>query len=82
MVSEEGVSTDPDKIKSVTEWPQTTTVTEVRSFLGFLATIEGLYQNFSKVAKPLNKLLQNLEGDIQSEKEIQGLLGTRTARGL
>ena len=35
VVSNEGVSTDPDKIKAVAEWPQPTTVTEVRSFLGF-----------------------------------------------
>ena len=48
MVSKEGVSTDPDKIKSVTEWPQPTTVTEVRSFLDLLAIIEGLYQTFLK----------------------------------
>ena len=37
VVSKEGVSTDPDKIKAVTEWPQPTTVTEVRSFLGFVS---------------------------------------------
>ena len=41
VVSNEGVSTDPDKIKSVTEWPQPTTVTEVRSFMGLLAIIKG-----------------------------------------
>ena len=48
VVSEEGISTDPGKIKSVTEWPQPTTVTEVRSFWDLLATIEGLYQTFLK----------------------------------
>ena len=37
VVSEQGVSTDPDKIKAVTEWPQPTTVTEVRFFLGFVS---------------------------------------------
>ena len=35
VVSKEGVSTDTEKTKAVTEWPQPTTVTEVRSFLGF-----------------------------------------------
>ena len=43
VVSKEGVSVDPDKIKSVTEWPQSTTVTEV-----LLVTIEGLYETFLK----------------------------------
>ena len=37
VVSIEGVSTNPDKIKAVTEWPQLTTVTEARSFLGFVS---------------------------------------------
>ena len=62
VVSEQGVSTDPDKIKAVTEWPQPTTVTEVRSFLGFVSYYRRFIPNFSKVAKALNKLLQNLEG--------------------
>ena len=63
VVSEQGVSTDPDKIKAVTEWPQPTTVREVRSFLGFVSYYRRFIPNFSKVAKPLNKLLQNLEGN-------------------
>ena len=62
VVSNEGVSTDPDKVKAVTEWPQPTTVTEVRSFLGFVGYYRRFIPNFSKVAKPINLLLQNLEG--------------------
>ena len=57
VVSKEGVSTDPDKIKSVTEWPQPTTLTEVRSFLGFVSYYRRFIPNFSTIAKPLNKLL-------------------------
>ena len=71
VVSEEGVSTDPDKIKSVTEWPQPTTVTEVRSFLGFVSYYRRFIPNVSKVAKPLNKLLQNLEGTPSQKKKFK-----------
>ena len=53
VVSEQGVSTDPDKIKAVTEWPQPITVTEVRSFLGCVSHYRRFIPNFSKVAKPL-----------------------------
>ena len=60
MVGQEGVATDPDKIKAVTEWPRPTTVTEERSFLGFVSYYRWFIPNFSKVAKPLNILLQNL----------------------
>ena len=71
VVSEEGVSTDPDKIKFVTEWPQPTTVTEVRSFLGFVSYYRRFIPNFSKVAKPLNKLSQNLEGTSSQKKKFK-----------
>ena len=71
VVSEQGVSTDPDKIKAVTEWPQPTTVTEVRSLLGFVSYYRRFIPNFSKVAKPLNKLLQNLEGTPSQKKKFK-----------
>ena len=75
VVSEKGVSTDPDKIKAVTEWPHPTTVTEVRSFLGFVSYYRRFIPNFSKVAKPLNKLLQNLEGTLNQKKKFKVHLG-------
>ena len=81
VVSNEGVSTDPEKIKAVTEWPQPTTVTEVRSFLGFVSYYRRFIPNFSKAAKPLNKLLQNLEGTPRQKKN-SSRLGARTAGGL
>ena len=71
VVSKEGVSTDPDKIAAVTEWPHPTTVTEVRSFLGFVSYYRRFTPNFSKVAKPLNQLLQNLEGTPSQKKKFK-----------
>ena len=71
VASKEGVSTDPDKIKSVTEWPQPTTVTEVRSFVGFVSYYRRFIPNFSKIAKPFNKLLQNLEGTPSQKKKFK-----------
>ena len=62
VVGQEGVTTDPDKIKAVTEWPRPTTVTAVRSFLGFVSYYRRFIPDSSKVAKLLNTLLQNLEG--------------------
>ena len=71
VVSKEGVSTDPEKIKTITEWPQPTIVTEVWSFLGFVSYCRRFIPNFSKVAKPLNKLLQNLEGTPSQKKKFK-----------
>ena len=61
VANSEGVSTDPKKIQAVTEWPNPTTVTEVRSFLGFVIYYGRFIPNCSKVARPSNKLLQHLE---------------------
>ena len=82
VFSKEGVSTDPEKIKAVTEWPQPTTMTKVRSFLGFVSYYRRLIPNFSKVAKPLNKLLQNLEGTPSQKKKFKVCWGARTAGSL
>ena len=71
IVSKEGVSTDPEKVKAVTELPQPTTVTKVRSFLGFVSYYRRFILNFSKVAKPLNKLPLNMEGTPSQKKKFK-----------
>ena len=73
VVSKEGVSTHLEKIKAVKEWPQPTTVTEVRSFLGFVSYYRRFIPNFSKVAKL---------GTPSPKEEFQGLIGARTERSL
>ena len=46
-------------------------MTEVRSFLGFVSYYRRFIPNFSKVATPLNKLLQNLEGTPSQKKKFK-----------
>ena len=71
VVGQEGVTTDPDKIKAVTEWPRPTTVTEVRSILGFVSYYRRFIPNVSKVAKALSTLLLNLEGTSNQKKKFK-----------
>ena len=70
-IGHNGVSTDPKKIEAVTEWPRPSTVTEVRSLLGFVSYYRRLIPNVSKAAKSLNKLLQNLEGTSNQKKKFK-----------
>ena len=79
VVGHNGVTTDPIKIESVTEWPRPTTVTEGRSFLGFVSYYRRFIPNFSKVAKPLNKFLQNLEGTSNQKKSLK-YIGDQSSR--
>ena len=67
MVGHKRVATDPNKIQAVTEWPRPTTLTEVRSFLGFVSYYRRFIPNFSKVAKPL----RNLEETSHQKKKFK-----------
>lgn len=57
QVSAQGVSTDPDKISAVREWPVPSTLKELRSFLGFCSYYRRFIKGFSQVAGPLHDVV-------------------------
>ncbi|XP_041915813.1 uncharacterized protein LOC121680475 [Alosa sapidissima] len=59
LVDSEGVRPDPEKTSAVQNWKIPSTVHEVRSFLGFVGYYRRFIGGFSKIARPLNALLQN-----------------------
>ena len=56
VVSSQGVSTDPEKIKAIKEWQVPRCQTEVRTFLGFMGYYRRFCQDYATVAKPLTVL--------------------------
>ena len=58
VVSKNGIETDPEKTRAVAEWPTPTSVTEVRAFLGLASYYRRFVKDFSRLAGPLNALLQ------------------------
>ena len=56
VVSQEGVSCDPDKVSCVKEWKVPECVTEVRSFLGFASYFRQFIPEFTAIAMPLTRL--------------------------
>src|SRR5438034_3186200 len=57
ILSAKGVAVDPSKVQEVLEWKSPTSVTEIQSFLGLAGYYRRFIQDFSKIAKPMMKIL-------------------------
>ena len=58
VLSENGISVDPSKVQEVMDWKAPTSVHEVWSFLGLAGYYHQFILDFSKIAKPMTRLLQ------------------------
>jgi len=61
VLFEEGISVDPAKVQEVLDWKVPTSVHEVRSFLGLAGYYRCFILEFSKISKPMTRLLQKDE---------------------
>jgi hypothetical protein len=67
VVSPEGITVDPGKVKEVLEWKPPTTVFEVRSFHGLGGYYRRFNPNFYRIVKPIAELLKKGNKYVWSE---------------
>jgi hypothetical protein len=58
VISAGGVSVDPGKVKDVLNWMPPATISGIQSFLGLAGYYRRFIKDFSKIAKPMMKLLE------------------------
>ena len=56
VVTKEGISMDPKKIKAIQYWPVPKDVTDVRSFMGITGYYRRFIEGFSRIANPITSL--------------------------
>lgn len=59
VVNENGISTDPEKIEAVQNWPVPNSIKDIRSFLGLCSYYRKFVHKFADIAKPLHKLTES-----------------------
>ena len=76
VVSGEGITTDPEKIRLIEDWPVPVNLKQLRSFLGLCGYYRKFVKDYSYIAGPLNKLLrkdQPFQWTEECQRSFQGL---------
>jgi hypothetical protein len=58
VISARGVSVDPGKVRDVLNWKPPTNISEIHSFLRLAGYYRRFIQDFSKIVKPMTRLLE------------------------
>jgi len=75
IISREGLSMDPKKIRTVTEWKKSATVRDIQCFLGFANFYRIFIRNYSKITAPLTRLTRKdkLEWNAEADQAFETL---------
>ena len=82
IISEEGISVDPENIEAIVNWPTPRNVTDVRSFMGLVGYYKRFIEGFSKVAHAITSLQKKgikFEWTLKCEENFQRLKNLLTS---
>ena len=71
LVTSNGTSPDPEKIRAVEDWPRPETERELRGFLGLSGYYRRFVPGYASIAAPLHKLLTKPTEVKNSKKKVK-----------
>jgi hypothetical protein len=69
IISKGGIFVDPSKVKDVLSWKTPQNISDIRSFLGLAGYYRRFIKGFSKISKPMMKLLTKCNTSFQELKK-------------
>jgi hypothetical protein len=57
-ITKEGIAINPNKVQAVIDWKAPKNVKKVHGFLGMVGYYQRFIEGFSKIARPMTKLLR------------------------
>jgi len=67
IVTNNGATTDPEKIRAIQEFPEHKNVFEVRSFLGLASYYRCFIKDFASIARPVSDILKGENGTVSQK---------------
>jgi len=76
IVNREGIAMDPERIRTIQDWPEPQTFRDVQVFLGFCNFYRKFIRGYSEIALPLTSLMKGMEagkkfGDFRLDSETR-----------
>jgi hypothetical protein len=78
VISQYGVSTDPEKVVVVASWPTPHSVKELHSFLGLARYYRKFVRHFSIISRPLTNLLEKVVMFVWTEEHEKAFATLKT----
>ena len=79
ILSKDGISVDPEKVKALLQWPAPRTVSEIRQFVGLANVFRKFVDKLSVIAKPLTDLTKSDTPWVWGDKENQAFEQIKSA---